>query len=166
MRLSLLESAQTQMSVARLTPELMAEYGTLKQDLNNRVAKESLKLDNLERKRAPDLATKKQHEDKCHELALRNKQLAQEQEMLEDRMRKSGAALKSVDDEIASIQTSESSTQARKKKLQQVQAEMTERLRTVVNKLLLVRADQQESERELKLRATIETLRRIFPGMR
>lgn len=154
------------MSVARLTPELMAEYGTLKQDLNNRVAKESLKLNNLERKRAPDLAIKKQHEDKCHELTLRNKQLSQEREMFEDKLRKGLASLKSAEDEISSIQTNESSTQARKKKLQQVQAEMTERLRTVVNKLLLVKADQQESERELKLRSTIETLRRIFPGMR
>ena len=64
------------MSVAQLSPDLINEYSGLKEHLNAQVAKEQLKLDNLERKRAPDMATKKHHEDKCHELGIRKKQLS------------------------------------------------------------------------------------------
>lgn len=43
--------------------------------------------------------------------------------------------------------------------------ELTERLREIMAKLLDAKVDQQESERELKQRATLESLKRIFPGV-
>ena len=73
--------------------------------------------------------------------------------------------MQSTENEINSIHSNESESQIRKLKLQKEHSELTERLRTVADKLLLVKADQQESERELKHRTTIETLRRIFPGI-
>lgn len=43
--------------------------------------------------------------------------------------------------------------------------ELTERLREIMAKLLEAKVDQQESERELKQRTTLESLKRIFPGV-
>lgn len=133
--------------------------------MNAQVAKEQLKLDNLERKRAPDMATKKHHEDKCHELGIRRKQLTVEHETLIEKHSHLQSKLQSTENEINSIHSNESESQIRKLKLQKEHSELTERLRTVADKLLLVKADQQESERELKHRTTIETLCRIFPGI-
>ena len=159
------DHAQTQMSVAQLSPELINEYTGLKEHLNAQMAKEQLKLDNLERKRAPDVASKKHHEDKCHELGIRKKQLSIEHETLSTKHSQLQSKLHSTENEINAIHSSESESQLHKLKLQKEHAELTERLRAVADKLLLVKADQQESERELKHRTMIETLRRIFPGV-
>lgn len=56
-------------------------------------------------------------------------------------------------------------SQARRLKLEQTEAEVTEKLRDIMARLLQVKVERQESEREIKLRSTLEALKRIFPGV-
>lgn len=45
------------------------------------------------------------------------------------------------------------------------ETEINERLQETLNKLLQAGVDKRESERETKLKDTIQSLRRIFPGV-
>jgi hypothetical protein len=48
--------------------------------------------------------------------------------------------------------------------LSQTEAELNEKLKEVMNKLLQAGADKQESERDAKLKETLAVLKRTFPG--
>lgn len=47
----------------------------------------------------------------------------------------------------------------------QMETELNEKLRDCWEKLLQTDADRRESEREVKLKETLTSLQRIFPGM-
>ena len=48
--------------------------------------------------------------------------------------------------------------------LRKLEAELNEKLQDVHNKLLQAGVDQRESERDARLKETLSTLQRIFPG--
>ena len=70
-----------------------------------------------------------------------------------------------LEEEINGVQRDLSTAQAKKLKMEQTEAEVSERLREIMSKLMDAKVDERASERELKMRATLETLRRIFPGV-
>jgi structural maintenance of chromosome 1 len=50
--------------------------------------------------------------------------------------------------------------------LRQLEKELNEKLQDVYNKMLAAGVDQRESERETRLKETLNNLKRIFPGVR
>lgn len=61
------EMARHQLEAAQISPELLSRYNELKTVVSQRVAKERLKLESLERKLAPEAALKAQLTDKLAE---------------------------------------------------------------------------------------------------
>lgn len=51
-------------------------------------------------------------------------------------------------------------------RIAQKEVELNEKLQECLNKLLQINADKRESERELKTKDIVNTLKRIFPGVR
>lgn len=56
-------------------------------------------------------------------------------------------------------------SQAQRLRLEQTEVELTEKVRGIMTRLMQAKADRQESEREIRLCATLESLKRIFPGV-
>lgn len=70
-----------------------------------------------------------------------------------------------MEGEIEAVQRDLAASQAKKLKLEQTEVELTEKLRELMSRLMQAKAEKQENEREVKLRATLEALKRIFPGV-
>lgn len=50
-------------------------------------------------------------------------------------------------------------------RIRKKETEINERLQDVFNKLLQAGVDKQESQRDAKLKETLSSLKRVFPGM-
>ena len=88
------ELSQQRLAAAEINSQDLAEYNMLKAQATSQVAKERLKLESLERKLAPDIATRKQLEEKITELTAAKKRVDDELE-----------ALGSKHDEVSAIWT-------------------------------------------------------------
>lgn len=159
------EAHQRALAQSSLSPELMSEYGSLKEQAAVETAQERLRLEALEHTLAPTTSTLKQKSDRQSELSLRLSHITRESEPLEAKKRSIADEISETTEERRQLQRSLAQNQSERAKLQQAEVETQERLRAVMEKLLQAKIEKEESEREIKLRATIESLRRMFPGV-
>lgn len=152
-------------AMGQLSPELKVEYLELKEKAAEATGPERLRLESLEHLMAPTISSLKQRAEKREEFENRMNQLEEEKEPLEGRRRELAKELGNVQDERRSLQKELVHLQSERTKLQQAEIETNENLRKCLEKLLQAKIDHEESERELKLRATVESLRRMFPGV-
>lgn len=160
------EAASARQSAThQLSPALMAEYGRVKREVAGATGGERLQLDALEHKIAPTLSTMKLKTEKLYELELRRKQLETEQTPLEAKRRELADEMAAVQEERRAAQRELAALQAERTRLQQTETEATESLRATMEKLLQAKIDREESDREVKLRTAVESLKRMFPGV-
>lgn len=159
------ENANKRIEAADIRPALLEEYNELKATVAERVAKEKLKLESLERKMAPEMAQKHQVVDKIMELSNAKGRLEDEESTLKKKHLQLTEQYTKANDEMEECKRDIATIQANTLKMQQNEAEVTERLREIMSRLLQAKVDREEGEREVKLRTTIESLKRIFPGV-
>ena len=158
-------SAASKAAAGQLSPELKAEYLELKEKASEATGPERLKLESLEHVMAPAISGLKHRNEKREELESRMDALEAEKVPLEEKRRELAKELGNVQDERRSLQKELVHLQSERTKLQQAEIETNENLRKCLEKLLQAKIDHEESEREMKLRATVESLRRMFPGV-
>ena len=158
-------SAVQEAAMNKLTSEQMVRYRELMKQATTESAKEHLKLEGLENKIAPTVATVKHREEKLFENNVRRKQLQADRVPLQASSGELRREADQVKAECKSTQRELAHMLAERTRLQQQEVEASEKLRGVMEKLLEAKIDRQESERELKLRATVESLKRMFSGV-
>ncbi|WWC89989.1 uncharacterized protein L201_004919 [Kwoniella dendrophila CBS 6074] len=87
---------------------------------------------------------------------------------VEDRIQQSQRQRKKVDEmkeERESIKGKLDHAQAERRRINMRETEINERLQETYNKLLQAGVDKRETEREAKLKETIASLKRVFPGV-
>lgn len=158
-------AAANKAAAGQLVPELKTEYLELKERAVEASASERLRLESLEHVMAPTISSLKHRAEKQEELEGRLEQLEEEKGPFEDKRRELAKELGSVQDERRSLQKELVHLQSERTKLQQAEVETNENLRRTLEKLLQAKIDHEEGEREIKLRGTVESLRRMFPGV-
>ena len=149
----------------QLSLELKAEYTELKEKASEATGPERLRIESLEHLMAPTRSGLKHRAEKREELEGRMNQLEEEKIPLEEKRRELAKELGTVQDDRRSLQKELVHLQSERTKLQQAEIETNENLRKCLEKLLQAKIDHEEGERELKLRGTVESLRRMFPGV-
>jgi structural maintenance of chromosome 1 len=157
--------AESRAAANQLSPELMAEYLDLKERAAEMTGSERLRLESLDHLMAPTLSTLKHRNEKIEEFQSRLLHLEEEKAPLEGKRPELAKELDVVQDERRALQRELVHLQSERTKLQQAEVETNENLRKCLEKLLQAKIDHEESEREIKLRATVESLRRMFPGV-
>ncbi|KAK7207216.1 putative cohesin complex subunit [Myxozyma melibiosi] len=141
-------------------------YASLKETFNRQAAKEKAALENLLRQKRTnedsgtslrvkidEFKTQKSRlEDEISEITVKNTQISA-------RVNQDIQDLESKKQQLNSI-VSERMEQTAK------QEELNKRLQICLNELIEVNADRRESEREMRMRDKIESLKRIVPGVR
>ena len=158
-------AAVSKAAAGQMSPELKAQYLELKEKSSESTGAERLRLESLEHEMAPAISGLKHRSEKREELEARMNQLEEEKLPLEEKRRELAKELGSIQDERRSLQKELVHLQSERTKLQQAEVETNENLRKCLEKLLQAKIDHEESEREMKLRATVESLRRMFPGV-
>lgn len=159
------KTSEAKLSAHQLPQNLLEKYQKLKENANEQCAGERLQVNALEHELTPILSTLKQKNEKIDEFKARLAELETEKEPLEGKRRELANEVGTAQDERKSIQRELLRNQTERTKLQQAEVEANENLRGCMEKLLQAKIDREEGERELKLRATVESLRRMFPGV-
>ena len=71
-----------------------------------------------------------------------------------------------MNEDLAKARQELDNQQAERTRISRLETEINEKLVDVHNKLLQAGVDQKESEREVRLKETLQSLQRIFPGVR
>jgi len=158
-------SAAQEAEKNQLTSDQMAQYHELRKQAMTESAKELLKLEGLQNKIAPTIATIKHRQEKMFENEARRKQLQADRVPLSTKCLELRRETEQVNSECKATQRELAQVLTERTRLQQQEVEASEKLRSVMEKLLQEKIDRQEGERELKLRATVESLKRMFSGV-
>ncbi|KAK9456973.1 RecF/RecN/SMC protein [Dipodascopsis uninucleata] len=144
----------------------LKEYNQLKENFNRQAAREKSRLDNLIRQRKAD-------EDSFNSLQSKMQEFERQRTRLQDEISANSTKSDQVSGSInQDLQDAESKRQQLSKlvneRLQQSakEKELNEKLQKCLSELIDVNADKRESERELRLRESIASLKRLIPGVR
>ncbi len=160
------KQAEAQLAQASsISPQDMSEYKQLKEEAKDLSSKELVKLEVLGRKQAPDLSKLRELNDKARELEIRREQLELQFVPLSENGQSMTQALERIHGEQKEANRELEQAKANRRKLQQTEVELSARIKDTVHKLMQAKADQKETEKEIKFRAALEGLKSAFPGV-
>ncbi|EDR03647.1 condensin complex subunit SMC1 [Laccaria bicolor S238N-H82] len=149
-----------------LTEESLDEYRALKSSSSKLAVDERQTLETLLREEKTSSRTLAQ-------LTEKQKGYEEKKELRSEDLRVQSARKTELDAKISSLQANLTSVRqeldnqrAEREKIAKLDAEVDEKLQNVYQQLLQAGVDKHESERETRLKETLASLQRIFPGVR
>ena len=142
------------------------EYRQLKQEVNKRSAESQMHLKNLERQQKGDEETvnslKSKVESSEFQIMSLKSTLTQAKETKDDL----NDRIKKTTKEIAAKKKAINECTSERLRMAQIRTEKDEQLQEVLKKLLDADEGRRQDEKEVRLRATIADLKRVFPGVK
>ncbi|RDB26948.1 Structural maintenance of chromosomes protein 1 [Hypsizygus marmoreus] len=149
-----------------LSEESLEEYRRLKASANVLAIDERQSLETLTR-------DEKTASRSLTGLTERQQGLTEKRDTRAEELQTQTARKTELEEKIASLQADLTRTrqelenqQSERTKISKLEAEADEKLQSVYNQLLQAGVDRNESEREIRLKETLASLQRIFPGVR
>ncbi|KAK9464657.1 RecF/RecN/SMC [Lipomyces arxii] len=149
-----------------LSEQDLSDYSRLKEAFNRNASKEKSQLDNLLRQKLTDEDVVSAFQSKIEEFQTQKTRLAEEVRDITVRRDQASAR---INEDLQFVTTKKQQlNEMVSKRLQQSakEQELNEKLQKCLNELIDASADRRESERELRMKETIASLKRIIPGVR
>ncbi|WWD15974.1 hypothetical protein CI109_100398 [Kwoniella shandongensis] len=141
-----------------LSGDDLNEYRRLRANANNQAVRERQQLESLRREQKTLRDARASVEDKIQQAQRQRDKLTGEIDNLAERDETMTA-------EREKIKASLDHAQAERQRINMRETELNERLQDTYNKLLQAGVDKRETEREAKLKETLASLKRVFPGV-
>ncbi|KAI0084077.1 condensin complex subunit SMC1 [Irpex rosettiformis] len=149
-----------------LSEESLEEYRRLKAQASVLAVAERQSLETLSRDEKTATRTLAQAKDKQEQLNAKKAKLVEDEENARRRRTELEEKVAQLNDDLAKARQELDNQQAERTRISRLETEINEKLVDVHNKLLQAGVDQKESEREVRLKETLQNLQRIFPGVR
>ncbi|KAI0781931.1 cohesin complex subunit psm1 [Abortiporus biennis] len=149
-----------------LSEESLEEYRRLKADASVLAVDERQSLETLSREGKTSSRVLSQLKDKHDQLTSKKAKLEEDMESARTKRAELEAEVNRLAGELQDAKQRTESNQAERNSIDLLLKEAQEKLQEVHNNLLQAGVDQKENEREQKLKETISSLQRIFPGVR
>lgn len=149
-----------------LSEESLAEYRSLKAAASMLAVEERQSLETLAREEKTSLRTLDQLKSKVEELNTRRNKLSDDATSQGGKKDELEQKLASLQAELAHAKQEYENQQSERTRINRLETEANEKLADVYQRLLQAGVDRTESEREAKLKETLASLQRIFPGVR
>lgn len=142
------------------------QYNRLREDVNKRTSAEQTKVDNLTRQQRGDEETVNSLKTKVESAQWQIHKL--EGELNEIRERKEGlkSQAKQISKDITEKKKVLNERNSERLRSAHIRTEKDEKLQEVLTKLLEAEDGRKQNEKEVRLRATVADMKRIFPGVR
>jgi structural maintenance of chromosome 1 len=144
----------------------LQEYNRLKEQVNKQTSADQIKLDNLVRQQNTDEETLNSIRSKMESTQWQVQTLEAEVADIKGRRDSMKAQVDQTAKEIEAKKKEWNSFTSERLRITQKQTELDEKLQDVARKLLEADDGRRQSEKELRMKETIATLKRIFPGVR
>ena len=142
------------------------EYRRLKEEVNKRAAESQMHLKNLERQQKGDEETVNSLKSKVESSEFRIMSLKSTITQAKETKGDLNDRIKKTTKEIAAKKKAINEHNSERLRMAQIRTEKDEQLQEVLKKLLDVEDGRRQDEKEVRLRATIADLKRVFPGVK
>ena len=141
-------------------------YNKLKEDVNKRTSAEQIKVDNFTRQQKADEETVKSLKSTLDNAEWQTRKLGEELDEINERKSEINDQLKQTTKDINAKKKTFNERTSERLRSAQLRTEKDEKLQEVLHKLLEAEDGRKQNEKELRLKATISDLKRIFPGVK
>ena len=149
-----------------LSEDDIQEYNRLKEDVNKRTSGDQIKVDNLSRQQKADEETVNSLKSKVDSAEWQSQKLEGELGDIGERKDSINEQIKQTSKEISAKKKTFNEHTSERLRLAQIRTEKDEQLQEVLTKLLEAEDGRKQNEKEVRLKATVADLKRIFPGVR
>jgi len=144
----------------------LQRYNRLKEDVNKRTSADQIKVDNLSRQQKADEETVGSLGSKVDTFQFQAQKLSDELEEVGERKDDVNNQIKQTTKEINSKKKTFNEHISERLRLAQLRTEKDEKLQEVLTKLLEAEDGRKQNEKEIRLKATVADMKRIFPGVK
>ena len=149
-----------------LTDADLQQYNKLKEDVSKRTSDDQTQADNMTRQLRADSETVNSLKSRVATLETRAEELKQELASISDTHDVVSTTIQQTTKDIDTKKNSFKSLHSERKRVQQLRTEHDEKLQEVLTKLLEAEDGRKQSDKELKMKATVADMKRIFPGVK
>lgn len=142
------------------------EYHKLREEVSKRSSADQLNLDNLRRQRKTDAEAVNSLKGKFENTEWQLKTLEADAQNMNERKSTLKDTIKTTSKDIDTKKKELNALTSERLKVSQMRTEFDERLQVVLKKLLEADDGKKQTERELRAKELISTLKRIFPGVK
>ena len=158
--------AQASQEGQELSDEDLQEYNTLKEDVKKRTSADQIEVANLARQQQADDETLKSLKSSLDSLTWQVDQLSEELDQIRERKTEIDEEAKKTSKDINAKKKAFNERTSERLRTAQLRTEKDEKLQEVLTKLLEAEDGRKQSEKEVRLRATVSDLKRMFPGVK
>ncbi len=144
----------------------LQQYNKLKEEVNKKSSGDQIRVDDLKRQRAADAGTVDSLQSKVKNLEWQLKSVETDLNSITDRKNATSEFVKQTRQEIDAKKKELNEMISERTRVAQMRTEIEEKLQEVIRKLLEADDGRKQSEKEIRVKETISTLKRIFPGVR
>ncbi|KAF9316118.1 Structural maintenance of chromosomes protein 1 [Podila horticola] len=148
-----------------LSQEDMSLYSSKKEEVALRTVVQSQELGQLKRNVRTWREEDSRLQESVKELSSKKGRLTEQEQALVDHQKKVESHLSSVLQDQARTQHELQNLDNERLRIEKTEIELNEKLSSTLNQLMEAKLDQRESEKEQKLKETLSSLKRIFPGV-
>ncbi|KAI9501238.1 RecF/RecN/SMC [Coemansia spiralis] len=152
-------------SGAQISPEVMAEYNRLSEELRSVAVEDTYRRDTLDRQIQILSEAARRASDKLDSLQSQREGLGASEHALAQQRQQAAAEVAAVEQEIQAAKRESEASKKEHDRLVRLEIELNEKLASVLKDLSQARADQRESAREARLKDMVSALQRIFIGV-
>ncbi|EEH19233.2 hypothetical protein PABG_01552 [Paracoccidioides brasiliensis Pb03] len=150
----------------QLSDSDLQEFNKLKEDVNKRSSAAQSKLDNFKRQRKADAETVNSLKSNFESTEWQVKNLQSDVNNMLDRKASITEIIEATSREIDQKKKELNNLTSERLRIAQMRTELEEKLQVTLKKLLEVDDGRKQSEKELRTKELISTLKRIFPGVK
>ena len=144
----------------------LASYNKLREDVNWQTSKDQIKVDNLSRQRKADEETVRNLKSKVETAEWQVEKLGDDLKAIDERKESVKSQSKQTAKDISIKRKALNEHTSERLRLTQLRTEKDEKLQEVLTKLLEAEDGRKQNEKDLRLRATVADMKRIFPGVK
>lgn len=144
----------------------LQRYNKLKEEVNKETSADQIKVDSLGRQQKADGETVRSLKSKVDTVDWQAQQLDEELSGIGDRKDSVDSQIKQTAKEINGKKKTFNEHTSERLRLAQLRTEKDEKLQEVLTKLLEAEDGRKQTEKDLRLKATIADIKRMFPGVR
>lgn len=141
-------------------------YSKLKDEVNKKTSADQIKVDDLSRQQKTDGETVRSLRSKVDTTDWQAQKLGEELAEIDERKDSVNSQIKQTTKEISGKKKTFNEHTSERLRLAQLRTEKDEKLQEVLTKLLEAEDGRKQNEKDLRLKATIADMKRIFPGVK
>ena len=141
-------------------------YNKLKDEVNKRTSEDQIQVDSLGRQKKADEETVNSLKSKIDNFEYQTQRLNEELDDIDERIDNVNGQFKQTNKDVNAKKKTYNERTSERLRTAQLRTEKDEKLQEVLRKLLEAEDGRLQSEKEVRLKATVADLKRVFPGVR